>query len=274
MDKSISNFKTLKLSGFEFVQELISKAENLRYKENQENELLEESKMVISVLLGDTTHYLHSLRSISFTPVVFRGMGAIIDAKSAESSFNYGKEQLLTLLNTILKEVTIRSTINSDKSLNMNTIDSNKIFIVHGHNNEMKEAVARMVEKLKLKPIILHEQSSQGKTIIEKFETNSDVAFAIVLLSADDKGFNKNEIPEAAKLRSRQNVIFELGYFIGKIGRKRVLALYEDIANFELPSDYSGVIFIKYDNANAWKLELVKELKAIGIPVSADDLLS
>ena len=271
MNKFSSNSKS---SGFELVQELISKAENLRYKENKEDELIEESKMVISVLFGETTHYLHSLRSISFTPVVFRGMGAIIDAKSAESSFNYGKEQLLTLLNTIFKEVTIRSNINTNKSLNMNTIDSDKIFIVHGHNNEMKESVARTVEKLKLKPIILHEQPSQGNTIIEKFETHSDVAFAIVLLSADDKGFNKSENPETAKFRSRQNVIFELGYFIGKIGRTRVLALYEDVDNFELPSDYRGVMFIKYDNTNSWKLELVKELKAIGIPVSADDLLS
>jgi predicted nucleotide-binding protein len=201
-------------------------------------------------------------------------MGAIIDADTAESSFNYGREQLLKLLKTILGEINKSSKSNNSKSFNNNDTYSNKIFIVHGHNNEMKESVARTISNLKLEPIILHEQPSQGNTIIEKFETNSDVAFAIVLLSADDKGFNKKESPEKAKWRSRQNVIFELGYFIGKIGRKRVLALYEDVDNFELPSDYSGVMFIKYDNTSFWKLELVKELKAIGIQVSADDLLS
>ncbi len=272
MNKSPSNFKTINFDGLETVQGLIEKVENLRYNENQEDELIEESKMVISILFGDTTHYLHTVRNISFSPVVFRGMGALIDNKSAESSFNYGKEQLLILLRIIIKDLKIRSKINQPKSLDMNTINSKKIFIVHGHNNEMKESVARTISNLKLVPIILHEQPSQGNTIIEKFENNSDVAFAIVLLSADDKGFNKNENPDTAKLRSRQNVIFELGYFIGKIGRNRVLALYEDVANFELPSDYSGVIFIKYDNAAFWKYSLVKELKAIGIQVSADDI--
>jgi predicted nucleotide-binding protein len=150
---------------------------------------------------------------------------------------------------------------------------SKKIFIVHGHNNEMKESVARLIEKVKLTPVILHEQANGGKTVIEKLLVNSlDIAFAIVLLSADDMGYDKTEKPQTAKLRARQNVIFELGLFIGQLGRERVIALMETEVGFEKPSDYNGVIFVKYDSANNWKFELIKEFKEIGIPVSADDL--
>jgi predicted nucleotide-binding protein len=137
----------------------------------------------------------------------------------------------------------------------------------------MKLSVARTIEKLGLNPIILHEQPSKGKTIIEKFTDNSDVTFAIVLLSADDIAYNKNEKPEAAKFRARQNVIFELGYFIGKLGRDRVLALHEQQSDFEIPSDYSGVLFVPFDRAGKWQFDLVKELKALMINVDANNIL-
>jgi predicted nucleotide-binding protein len=135
-----------------------------------------------------------------------------------------------------------------------------KIFIVHGHDNEVKESVARFLEKNGLVPVILHEQPNLGKTIIEKFETHSDVGFAIVLLTADDRGalVNGSELSP----RARQNVVFEMGYFIGKIGRSRVAALYK--SDLELPSDINGIIYIKIDDAGAWKILLSKELKASG----------
>lgn len=97
-----------------------------------------------------------------------------------------------------------------------------KIFIVHGHDEGAREAVARYVERLGFEPIILHEQASQGRTIIEKIEAHSDVGFAIVLLTPDDFGGRKGE---EAKDRARQNVLLELGYFVGRLGRARVCAL-------------------------------------------------
>lgn len=95
----------------------------------------------------------------------------------------------------------------------INTLN-NKVFIVHGHNESMKQSVARIVEKLELTPIILHEQSNLGNTVIEKFMTHSNVGFAIVLLSADDFGYSKNEGAENTKKRARQNVILELGFLL------------------------------------------------------------
>ena len=142
--------------------------------------------------------------------------------------------------------------------------------MTHGHDDAMRHDVARVIERLGLKPIILHEQPSQGLTIIEKFEQYSDVPYAIVLLSPDDKGCGKSDFPKGAKHRARQNVILELGFFLGRLGRDRVAVLYKNDQEFEIPSDYRGVIYIPYNRA--WEYELVKELKAAGFPVSADSL--
>lgn len=143
---------------------------------------------------------------------------------------------------------------------------SSDIFIVHGHNESIKQSVARMIEKLGLNPIILHEEANVGKTIIEKFESHADVSFAIVLLTNDDKGGAKT----ASELqpRARQNVIFEFGYFCGKLGRNRVCALYEK--GVEMPSDMHGFITIPIDSAGSWKLRVVKEMKAVGFDVDAN----
>jgi len=134
----------------------------------------------------------------------------------------------------------------------------NKGFVVHGHDEARKFEVARFIENdLRKKAIILHEQPNKGRTIIEKFENYSAVDFAVAVWTADDDGKVKAE--ENYKPRARQNVIFETGFFIGKIGRQNVIVLYED--GVEIPSDYSGVIFIRL--AGNWKDDLRKEIDAI-----------
>ena len=147
--------------------------------------------------------------------------------------------------------------------------DNNNVFIVHGHNAAVQQAVARVIEKLGLNPIILHEQPNNGKTIIEKFERHSDVGFAIILMTDDDEGKAKSEID--LKNRARQNVILELGYFIGKLGRERVLPLYSD--GVDLPSDIHGLLYTPIDKSETWKFAIVKELKAVGYSVDANRLL-
>lgn len=139
------------------------------------------------------------------------------------------------------------------------------IFVVHGHNEKVKEAAARFLEKLHLTPVILHEKPNQGRTVIEKFTDYSDVSFAVVLLTADDRGGKIDEAFDKQRKRARQNVILELGFFLGKLGRRKVCALYED--GVEIPSDYDGVLFVKLDDRGAWKIDLAKEIKATGIEV-------
>ncbi|WP_410507215.1 nucleotide-binding protein [Methanosarcina hadiensis] len=145
---------------------------------------------------------------------------------------------------------------------------SNQVFVVHGHDNEMKETVARVLKNVGLEPIILHEQVDKGRTIIEKFEECSDnVSFAVVLLSPDDMGFKKDQQPESANYRARQNVILELGYFLGKLGRENVCALLNAKENFEFPSDIFGKLYIPYDSNSGWKLALAKELDSAGYDI-------
>jgi predicted nucleotide-binding protein len=158
----------------------------------------------------------------------------------------------------------------SDKVSKVNSSETNNdIFIVHGHNNEVKINVARTLEKLGLNPIILHEQANEGKTIIEKFEEHSNVGFAIILLTDDDLGKAKKD--ENLNYRARQNVILEMGYFIGKLGRDRVCPLYTN--GVELPSDLYGLLYIEIDSAENWKIKIAKELKAAGYEIDVNKII-
>lgn len=137
--------------------------------------------------------------------------------------------------------------------------NNRKVFIVHGHDDLLKNEVARFLGKLGIEPIILHEQPNSGRTLIEKIEAFSDVGFAVVLMTADDHG---GKTADLTKPRARQNVIMELGYFIGLLGRDKVAAINDPA--IELPSDFDGVAYIASDN---WQFQLAKELKAGGLSV-------
>ena len=143
-----------------------------------------------------------------------------------------------------------------------------KVFIVHGHDGDTKLQVAEFVERITgERPVILHEQADSGLTIIEKFEAHaSEAGFVIVLLTADDVGGSKGAA--TTNPRARQNVVFEFGYFIGKLSRGRVVALYE--RGVELPSDVSGMLYKSL--AGNWHTDLAKELKAAGLDIDLGKL--
>ncbi|MDN4605901.1 nucleotide-binding protein [Sporosarcina highlanderae] len=147
-------------------------------------------------------------------------------------------------------------------------IDNKKVFIVHGHDESVKLSVARFLERLDLKPIILHEQASGGTTIIEKIENHIDVGFGVVLYTPCDLGKAKDS--EELQMRARQNVVFEHGYLIGRLGRSNVCALVKD--DIEKPNDISGVVYINYNSGNGWHMELFKELKNAGYKLDANKL--
>jgi predicted nucleotide-binding protein len=135
---------------------------------------------------------------------------------------------------------------------------SNRIFLVHGRDEQMKESVARFLERLGFEAIILAEKPNRGRTVIEKFEEEADVGFAVVLLSPDDVGGLAGE-PSGQQKRARQNVILELGYFAGRLGRERVCALKK--GDLELPSDFVGVAYTNFGGDEGWKLKLAQELR-------------
>jgi predicted nucleotide-binding protein len=148
-------------------------------------------------------------------------------------------------------------------------LDHESVFIVHGHDNETKERTARFIEKLGFNAIILHEQASRGQTIIEKIGNHTNVGFAIVLYTPDDKGNTKDKADEGElNQRARQNVVFEHGYLIGKLGRERVTTLVS--GKIELPNDISGIVYISDSD---WQVDIAKEMKAAGYEVDFNKIL-
>jgi predicted nucleotide-binding protein len=138
-----------------------------------------------------------------------------------------------------------------------------KIFVVHGHDGAPKAEVARYIQKLGFEPIILHEQPNKGRTLITKFREEADnVGFAVVLMTPDDLG--KAAAGPNLNARARQNVVFELGFFIGKLGPERVAALVK--GDIERPSDFDGVVYISLDGGD-WQKQLGQELQAAGYDI-------
>ena len=153
-------------------------------------------------------------------------------------------------------------TIRSSKTDNM-------VFLVHGHDEGAKQTVARFLEQCGFVAVILHEQADGGRTIIEKIEQYADVVFAIVLYTPCDIGREKNE--KRGTPRARQNVVFEHGYLIAKLGRERVCALVKQ--GVQTPGDIAGVVYKPMDSAGAWKTEILREMKSAGVVVDASKLL-
>ena len=143
-----------------------------------------------------------------------------------------------------------------------------KVFIVHGHDNEAKQEVARFIESIGLQAIILHEQASAGMTIIEKIERYSgDADFGVVLYTPCDLGRGVHETNVPARSRARQNVVFEHGYLLAKLGRENVCALVK--GGIETPNDISGVVYAGFDVQGSWKAEVAKELRACGYEIKS-----
>ena len=260
------------MNKIQLFEELIEQANEIEYRNGKKDAVLKRADMLIRKFFGDKSPYIDKLDKISFSPFMF---SSSTPPQVFENSYNSGKKTLINLLQVILEDLTLDEAIEPAKLSGKKSERkvTKNIFVVHGHNNEMKESVARCLEKLDLNPIILHEQPSKGRTIIEKFSDYSDVSYAVVILSADDAGYSIKEGEEKIKPRARQNVIFELGYFIGKLGRDHVMALYEQVDELEIPSDYNGVLYVPFDAKGSWKFEIVKELNAVGISVDANKII-
>lgn len=191
--------------------------------------------------------------------------------KSYAERRTYLSEQFTPLLDALefndlnsLQKSTSLSKIQKESTVTRN---KRKVFIVHGRNNEVKQEVSRFVERQGIEAIVLHEQASAGMTIIEKIEHYSnDADFALVLYTACDHGRGIHESKAPPKNRARQNVVFEHGYLMAKLGRENVCALVQ--GEIETPNDIRGVVYVSLDPSGAWKLEVLRELKACGYKVA------
>lgn len=146
------------------------------------------------------------------------------------------------------------------------------VFIVHGRDHSKVPEIENFVRSIGYEPIVLFKEIDMGDTIIEKIEKNVDKScYGIVLYTGCDMGYPLGKAKEK-KPRARQNVVFEHGYLIGKFGRKCVCALVDDKRKIELPGDLAGVVYTKYDEAGAWKYEIAKNMKAVGMKFDFADI--
>lgn len=132
-----------------------------------------------------------------------------------------------------------------------------KVFIIHGHDTHLKETVQLLMQRAGVKSLVLHEAADKGRHTLDKLiEETKEAAYAIALLTPDDLLIKGNS-------RARQNVILEIGYFLGQLGKSRVRMVVKE--GTEIPSDLHGILYERFDNEGAWKVKLIKEMQAVGI---------
>ena len=256
------------MNNIELIENLSNEINSLQYKdETKRDVIVRKSEMIIRKVFGETSKYIIDLNDIRFWPT-----WTPTSEQDKREYWQTGINQMKNLFYTMKEELSLFVGTKEEAKIDLKS-NSKKIFLVHGHDESMKISVARVTEKLGLKPIILHEQPNKGRTVIEKFTDYSNVGFAVIILSPDDIGYSREEEPEFFKYRARQNVILELGYFLGRLGRDKVIVLFREEKKFEIPSDYSGVLFVPFDKNGRWQFDLVKELKAAGYKVDANKLV-
>jgi len=247
---------------------IIDETKNIPYKQDGLRDKVQKRlEMLIRNKFGDHSHYLDDLLDTNFSKYPFDWGGAEFLSRDT-AAWEEAKQNWINLIETMIEEIQSFPSEREVAQTSVTETQNRKIFIVHGHDDEMVQATARLIIQLDFEPVILREQPNQGRTIIEKFEDYADVPFAIVLFSPDDLGKATDE--DSLKPRPRQNVVFELGFFIGKLGRNKVVVLHKVVENFEMLSDFQGVIFEPFKDG--WEFKIAKEIKAAGFKVDFNNL--
>jgi len=208
-----------------------------------------------------------NLPNFSFENFHYSATGKTINDTGYESLIGH-IEILESMLPSIFENASSTNK-GSDGNFKQATTDSNKVFIVHGRDKGALIEAENLVRRLGLEPIVLNRMASSGLSLIEKFEKYADVQYAIVLLTPDDIGALYENAPLQQlelKFRARQNVIFELGFFYGKLGRSKVCCLYKD--NIELPTDITGIVYLPFNQSvEDVELDLIREFKEANMNV-------
>ena len=255
----------------ENLNKLISEVPGIQRNSSEHTRWLANVLRVLDEIFGADSQYSTTIRAFPWKETgsrIYSGYDFQAQReRDHQNAFRRQMEQAKGIIQSAVDALTESvSEANEEASQLVETYAPKKVFIVHGHAEAVNQEVARTIEKLGLEAIILHEQPNTGKTIIEKFEEYAkDVNFAVILLTADDK------IEGEDFFRARQNVVFEMGYFMGALGRRNVMCILQE--NVEKPGDIDGVVYTIIDKAGGWKYSLIKELKACGYDVDANKVL-
>jgi predicted nucleotide-binding protein len=228
------------------------------------------AEVTLRAVLGSDSPLLKRFEKVRYSPSVY-GTGTDFAAYRVG-----GVRRATALLEAAKSEVALREelaqvaeTQESDEQ-RATAAEQGRVFIVHGHDDARKHELFRILQSLTgTEPIILHEQPNGGRTILEKLEDYAASAgFAVALLTGDDVGRARTATDDSP--RARQNVVFEAGYFAGRLGRANVVLLHE--SGVELPGDLDGVVYVSLDEAGAWKMRLAHEMSNAGINVNWEGL--
>lgn len=176
-----------------------------------------------------------------------------------ENIFNSIDNEIIDVTDDMLNHVNVIT------NANMNNLESNKIFVVHGKNIEIRNKVTSFLQSANYEPIVAVDEKANGRTIIEQIEELTEVKKGIVIYTPDDVARLRKRYggkTEQMFYRARQNVIFEHGYLCGKLGRSNVIMLicYDEKKEFDIPSDVNSIVYIKYDDNGEWKNQVLKEI--------------
>ena len=197
--------------------------------------------------------------------------GASIDLLNWGGEFRAQQSTIIGALLAGIEDIELQPKAEEAQSQTHAT-ENNRVFVVHGHDEQLKTQLEVFLTELRLEPVVLHRKADEGLTIIEKFEKHSDVGYAFILLTPDDIGYplsqeSRTDTDRKKEARARQNVIFEFGYFVAKLGRNRVCCLYKE--GVTLPTDVSGILYKMVRNAvEEVAISILKDLKAAGYKVS------
>ena len=248
----------------------------LRYGAPEFNKWIRDTEIAITNTFGDTTRHIEDFKRIRYVPAIsLSGTPSHVFHQAYVARLGNASSILRSMIDEIEEywEDGEEAATTSDIPQVNEPTDEKKVFIVHGRDQGTLNIVARFLGDLELESVILQEQPNQGLTIIQKFENYAQVGFAVVLFTPDDIGAVRSN-SDTPQFRARQNVIFELGYLIRHLGRDRVSVLYKgDEGDIEIPSDYSGVLYIPLDDAEGWKMKLIREMTSAGLEIDANRAL-
>lgn len=231
------------------------------------DEWLNKTEVVVRSVFGEGSPIHRKLDEVQYSPGMWTENTDFAPYRRA------GVKEAITVLEAAKFELEISAeAAPSEVAESGSFVPSTRVFIVHGQDDARKFELASLLQNITgEQPVILHQQPNGGKVLIEKLEEHGGGAgFAVVLLTADDFGRAKELDPSDDQARARQNVVFEMGFFFGLIGRERVAVLYEP--SVELPSDINGLVYTELDAAGGWKPKLASELDRAGIPVNWSNL--
>lgn len=278
-------FTILNNAGYPFAEAAIKRFENKPLPAPSRRELLRSRDVIGAWGHTEIDDFLLEAGVIGLE--AGRGIGSRRDRANAIIKFALDNPQTTTAENCLFTAFIVRTALKEDREENIGDVDysgdqekeslspepqqiqindrePNRVFVVHGQNEDARTSVVGELKRLGLEPIVLHEQPNMGRHLLTKFIEEAElVTFAVVLMTDDDVGGIKGG---KYAPRARQNVILELGYFLAHLGQPRVCALITP--GLETPSDFDGIVYIRMDDGGTWKTELARELRAAGMPVA------